>query len=628
MATLDMPDLPGPLIDMDGFTKAHPVSKPVTPLDVVFSCGVCHETFADIYGGCATVEGLSDGINPKERLVTKLWLSACCHVYCGKHLEGGGPPFHPAGTRPRAACPVCAKEKGEDRLRELYSIRGFKEGEYDSAIPACWFTTPPIKLDAAGKEMEALRFQYLSLIRFAQHVTEDNQEVKARLAQAQDDVQRLQKSSAEDRAKLSTVEKQNERLRAMEPELQKFKARMPAIEHYLKQLPRMVEQSEQLRAQLASFGCHVPPESYAYNSEPYPFDDNGNVMQGSGGYPTESSLKRTASSHTAGRSAANNGAATDANGTVTSSPQARPMKRQKHNFGHAENIHTAPSREELHGRDLMPPPRGPLSKMKSMKRLWPGRKKSPKFPLPRATADYHDNAADVQMYNDGQWDRAQKEPVNDHWYDRPFTRHSFHNGGSPYMSGGLPGDNLPYSTSPLHPPKSMNGEATQDAHTENCNGPLARNGGLPIEPSYIRLMDNLSHDTGLNLGLKDPRVNPRVEQVIDLESDHAHSHQVRPLEVQDTRLIQRHEETRQPEFTFQPPNAPSSPAWQSYHPDPLRSNPPQAFAQRPVDRVRLNPITPAPQQSQQPAKRAESVFTSFRRLSVSKVKHLSPSRLA
>ena len=68
-----------------------------------------------------------------------------------------GPPFHPAGTRPRAPCPICTEEKGEKDPKELYSIRGFKKGEFDSAIPSVWFLAPPIKLDASGKEMEALR---------------------------------------------------------------------------------------------------------------------------------------------------------------------------------------------------------------------------------------------------------------------------------------------------------------------------------------------------------------------------------------------------------------------------------------------------------------------------------------
>lgn len=168
------------LARMGSSSKAHPGDEVVNPLDCIFSCSVCANTFSEVYDGRdETVQGLSDGINPKERLVTRLYVSSCGHVICTKHMEGGGkfartqrkpqpehatdslaplgPPFHPAGTRPRAPCPVCAKEKGEDHPRELYSVRGFKEGQYDPAISKHWFSTPPMKLDGASKEMEAFR---------------------------------------------------------------------------------------------------------------------------------------------------------------------------------------------------------------------------------------------------------------------------------------------------------------------------------------------------------------------------------------------------------------------------------------------------------------------------------------
>lgn len=60
-------------------------------LNFIYACSICGATFADTYEGHhETVQGLSDGINPKDRLVTKLYLSDCCHVFCGEHIEGGG----------------------------------------------------------------------------------------------------------------------------------------------------------------------------------------------------------------------------------------------------------------------------------------------------------------------------------------------------------------------------------------------------------------------------------------------------------------------------------------------------------------------------------------------------------
>jgi hypothetical protein len=60
-------------------------------LNFIYACSICGATFADTYEGHnETVQGFSDGINLKDRLVTKLYLSGCCHVFCGEHIEGGG----------------------------------------------------------------------------------------------------------------------------------------------------------------------------------------------------------------------------------------------------------------------------------------------------------------------------------------------------------------------------------------------------------------------------------------------------------------------------------------------------------------------------------------------------------
>lgn len=68
-----------------------------------------------------------------------------------------GPTFHPGNEQPKAPCPVCIDEKGDDHPKELYSLRGFKPGEHDPIIPRFWFNTPPLQLVSDGKEMQALR---------------------------------------------------------------------------------------------------------------------------------------------------------------------------------------------------------------------------------------------------------------------------------------------------------------------------------------------------------------------------------------------------------------------------------------------------------------------------------------
>jgi hypothetical protein len=153
-----------------------PPGEAAAPLNFIYACSVCSYTLADVYEGhVETVKGLSDGINPKERLVTHLYLASCCHVFCGSHLDGGGecgvgspfvsantdldeaPPFHPEGKRPMAACPTCLKEKGDSEPRDLYSIRGFGKDEHDPSIPQAWFVAPPPGFDSRDKETEALR---------------------------------------------------------------------------------------------------------------------------------------------------------------------------------------------------------------------------------------------------------------------------------------------------------------------------------------------------------------------------------------------------------------------------------------------------------------------------------------
>jgi hypothetical protein len=70
-----------------------PPGEAAAPVNFIYACSICCYTLSDVYEGHnETVEGLSDGINPKERLVTHLYLASCCHVFCSSHIEGGGEP--------------------------------------------------------------------------------------------------------------------------------------------------------------------------------------------------------------------------------------------------------------------------------------------------------------------------------------------------------------------------------------------------------------------------------------------------------------------------------------------------------------------------------------------------------
>jgi hypothetical protein len=70
--------------------KAPTEQDQVQPLDFIFSCSVCGDTLSEVYKGHnRTVQGLTDGINPQDRLVSRLFVGSCSHVICIKHIEGG-----------------------------------------------------------------------------------------------------------------------------------------------------------------------------------------------------------------------------------------------------------------------------------------------------------------------------------------------------------------------------------------------------------------------------------------------------------------------------------------------------------------------------------------------------------
>lgn len=67
-----------------------PDKDKIGPLDLIFCCGVCHETLRDIYSTTSSEESLLDGRPPRNDDFTKLWMTSCAHLVCTKHLEGGG----------------------------------------------------------------------------------------------------------------------------------------------------------------------------------------------------------------------------------------------------------------------------------------------------------------------------------------------------------------------------------------------------------------------------------------------------------------------------------------------------------------------------------------------------------
>lgn len=62
-----------------------------SPADIVLSCTICQNTFSTIYADDDQDNGLRrDDEVPRNNRITKLWLTECAHLTCGRHLPGGG----------------------------------------------------------------------------------------------------------------------------------------------------------------------------------------------------------------------------------------------------------------------------------------------------------------------------------------------------------------------------------------------------------------------------------------------------------------------------------------------------------------------------------------------------------
>ncbi|CAO1600872.1 MAG: hypothetical protein LQ349_001448 [Xanthoria aureola] len=140
------------------------VARPGT-IHFILSCSICQSTLSTIYEEHENNDGLHRGIGNPDGQITKLWLTECAHLTCAKHLEGGGVPFHAKDQPPKAPCPLCVRSNQDFTAKILYAIRGTAKGEYDNNIPPEYFEVPPQQLGYSGNE--ALRFQYVSLVRFA-----------------------------------------------------------------------------------------------------------------------------------------------------------------------------------------------------------------------------------------------------------------------------------------------------------------------------------------------------------------------------------------------------------------------------------------------------------------------------
>jgi hypothetical protein len=60
-------------------------------LEAIFSCGICFASYSDIYKhDDKIVDTIKDPGLSLPGTVSKLWMTSCGHVICGRDLEGGG----------------------------------------------------------------------------------------------------------------------------------------------------------------------------------------------------------------------------------------------------------------------------------------------------------------------------------------------------------------------------------------------------------------------------------------------------------------------------------------------------------------------------------------------------------
>jgi hypothetical protein len=112
------------------------------------------------------------------------------------------------------------------------------------------------------------------------------------------------------------------------------------------------------------------------------------------------------------------------------------------------------------------------------------------------------------MYDNGQW-RDAAEPYIQGDQSSP---HDDLRGEPPYMSGALPNEQATQESRLL---AGLGRHTNASEFSFRASSPVKINGGrneqhpvqMATEPSYLHLMDGLSRDNGVELGLKDPREN-------------------------------------------------------------------------------------------------------------------------
>ena len=58
--------------------------------DIVFSCAICQATLSNLHAEDGGNSGLRMSDTPENSKISRLWLTECAHLSCGKHFLDGG----------------------------------------------------------------------------------------------------------------------------------------------------------------------------------------------------------------------------------------------------------------------------------------------------------------------------------------------------------------------------------------------------------------------------------------------------------------------------------------------------------------------------------------------------------
>ncbi|GAB7346566.1 hypothetical protein MBLNU457_5758t1 [Dothideomycetes sp. NU457] len=217
---------------MSSSTLKDPRMPRIDAIDLIYSCAICHQTLEEIYNNNENENGLKDGRQEDD---------------------------HP---RPTAICPVCAEGIYDNAPKSLYSVRGFDRKSHDPALPDSFFVVPPKSLDKDGPDMDALKFQFTSLVRTGIANTKQLHVERSGRADAELRLAKSEKTVAALQAVIRDKEQHIKQLEVSQEKLQKWEGQKPKLIKYINLIPAMEHEITVLRQCLQELGYKPPDRQY------------------------------------------------------------------------------------------------------------------------------------------------------------------------------------------------------------------------------------------------------------------------------------------------------------------------------------------------------------------------------